>query len=295
MVCSSAEYEYVSGVKQAQRGCYLRGGMETKEYREICWVLSAVLLKKFVTLMSKQSYKKHTVKTNKKAFKSAHWMVEILVAILLLFCCVNTSFGEEGKIDVNALIQETQRTRQTDNEMILVWWIPLDYWRISFEQNPNMTAAQRESFLDVLRPYILVMAVDSKMGMFGGFTFEPEATLLDNIELVDRAGVQYRPLRSDMIDADIKNLLSMMKPVMANMFGPLGQNMHFVLFPAKNKKGQDIALPDREGALTIRIRNNEFKWRLPLGSVVPPKACPADGEKLNGAWKFCPWHGLKLQ
>jgi len=36
------------------------------------------------------------------------------------------------------------------------------------------------------------------------------------------------------------------------------------------------------------------RWRTPLGSLLPLKICPKDGEGMNGAWNFCPWDGEKL-
>ena len=79
------------------------------------------------------------------------------------------------------------------------------------------------------------------------------------------------------------------------MIGPMGQNMHVFLFPAKDKKGQDIAAAKREGFFSVKLDKREFKWRLPLGSLLRQKVCSVDGEKLNGAWKFCPWHGTELK
>ena len=63
----------------------------------------------------------------------------------------------------------------------------------------------------------------------------------------------------DEVDADVKNLLSMIKPVIVNMLGPLGQNMHFLLFPAKNKSGRNIAEAKKEGAFSVKLGEREFR------------------------------------
>jgi len=78
------------------------------------------------------------------------------------------------------------------------------------------------------------------------------------------------------------------------MLGPTGQNTHFFLFPAKNEKGQKIAEAKKEGTFSVELNEREFSWRLPLSSLLPPKICPTCGEKLSGAYKFCPWDGSKL-
>jgi len=87
----------------------------------------------------------------------------------------------------------------------------------------------------------------------------------------------------------------MIKPVIANTLGPLGQNMHFLLFPAKDKNGQNIAEAKKEGAFSVKLGEREFKWRLPLGSLLPPKICPKCGEKLSGAYNYCPYDGTPLK
>ncbi len=86
----------------------------------------------------------------------------------------------------------------------------------------------------------------------------------------------------------------MMSIPLTTILGPLGQNMHFIVFPSKNIKGQYIADVTKEGTFVVQLGETEFTWRLPLSSLVPPKICPVDGEKMSGAWKFCPWHGTKL-
>ena len=61
----------------------------------------------------------------------------------------------------------------------------------------------------------------------------------------------------------------MMKPIFVNMLGPMGQNMHFFLFPAKDKSGNLIADAKNEGSFTVKLADRPFKWRLPLGSILP--------------------------
>ena len=50
----------------------------------------------------------------------------------------------------------------------------------------------------------------------------------------------------------------------------------------------------QEGSFTVKMMDETYNWRLPLGSLLPKKVCRTCGESLNGAWKFCPWDGTKL-
>ena len=201
---------------------------------------------------------------------------------------------EAENVNLKAFFQETQKQSLKTGDAIMVWWLPEEHWKMTFGQQPNMTSAQVDQLLELLRPYTLIVAVCGKVGIFGGITYESETTIRNDIHLVDNQGVNYRPLSEEEIDADTKNFLSMIKPTLANMLGPLGQNMHFVAFSAKGKMGQNIAEAKKKGFFSIKLGKNSFKWRLPLASLLAPKTCPVCEEKMSGAWQYCPWDGAKL-
>ena len=230
--------------------------------------------------------------------RSIDWrgLAQVSLCMALLLVSGSTAIGQvqESKQDINAVIKETQRIYQKADELTLVWWIPEEYWQVSFESNPKITKSQTEEFLKVLRPYIMVVVVDWKIGPFGGVTYKSEAEIRANIQVVDNKGIEYLPLSEDKIDADAKNFLSMMKPTLANMLGPMGKNMHFFVFAARNKKGQRIADAKKEGAFSIKVGEKKFRWRLPLGSVLPSKICTKCNEQCSGAWNYCPWCGTEL-
>lgn len=174
------------------------------------------------------------------------WVI-VFVAVCLLCGGMKIGLAQEvGKVDLNALTQETQKISQKADEMTLIWWIPEEFWQISFAQDPTATEAQSEEFIKILHPYTLIAVVDGKVGSFGGVTYRSEADIRANINIRDSQGAYYMPFNEDEVDADVKNLLSMIKPVIVNMLGPLGQNMHFLLFPAKNKNDQNIVKPRKK-------------------------------------------------
>lgn len=235
--------------------------------------------------------KKGAKMNNSLSFRTA--LTVILLAVFLMFGFIPEGLAKE-EIDVNALIAETQKVTREADDLNMVWWIPEEFWRASFSEDPSTTEAQIEEFIDVIRPYTIIVVVDGTIGSLGGITYTSEADIRATVKLRDSAGTVYKPLGEDSIDADIKNFLSMMKPVFINMLGPMGENMHFLLFPAKNKAGKQIADASKEGAFRIELGKREFKWRLPLSSLLPPKICPKCGEKLSGGYKFCPYDGTRL-
>ena len=221
------------------------------------------------------------------------WVI-ILVVLSLLCAEMKTASAQEDKVDLNALTRETQKTIQKAGRMTIVWWIPEEFWQASFTQNPAITSAQVESFLQVLRPYMLIAVVDGTIGPFGGMQYRPKADIQASIQIRDGQGIRYPPLGEDKVDINTQSFLSMMKPALTNTLGPMGENMHFFLFPAKNKDGQSIAETKREGVFGVELGQREFMWSLPLSSLLPSKICPQCGKKASGTWNFCPWCGVEL-
>ena len=215
----------------------------------------------------------------------------------------STELGRMSKVNALALFQDTQKILQTSassaepktEQMTLVWWIPEEFWRVSSAYDTTITEDQIEELIKVLRPYTLIIVVDATMSSFGAVTYRPEADIRAGIQIKDARGTIYRPLSENKIDADSKNFLSIiMRPIFANTLGPMGQNMHFFLFPAKTKNGRNIADAKREGAFSVKLGEREFRWRLPLGSLLRPKICSKCKENCSGAWNFCPWCGTRL-
>ena len=95
--------------------------------------------------------------------------------------------------------------------------------------------------------------------------------------------------------ANMKKEEALLKPMLSNMLGPMGKNFNFYVFPGMTKDKKLIANAKAESNFTVQNGEEAFKWRLPLGSLLPPKTCAKCGEKLNGAFKFCPYDGTPLK
>lgn len=223
-------------------------------------------------------------------------LTHLLPALLLACLCAGTAAAQAQahQVDLSALIDETQKSLPDADRMSIVWWIPEEFWQVNFAQDASIPKAQAEEFLRTVRPYVIIAVVDGKIGTFGGVTYKSEEAIRGMVQLVDTHGGIHRPLPGEKVDPDTKNLLAMMKPVFSNMIGKMGENVQFLVFPSKDSRGRKLADAVQEGSLTVKLGADVLKWRLPLGALLPAKSCPVDGERLNGAWKFCPWHGDKL-
>jgi hypothetical protein len=198
----------------------------------------------------------------------------------------------QERIDQRALVRDTQITSENPNELTMVWWLPEQFWQATLRD--RLPANHVEEVLKVVRRYTMIAVVDGRIGPLGGMSFIPEEAVRTNVTLKDAAGVNYAPLGESSIDPDMKNLVQAMKPVVANMLGPIGQNTHFVLFPSKSADGRLVADPTSKGTLWVIVGGKEFRYRLPLGSLLSPKYDPGTGETFPGNYNFNPFTGTKL-
>jgi len=200
----------------------------------------------------------------------------------------------QSNIDAQAMLQEMMKVSRGPDEVTMIWWVPEQFWRANLAQSAKLTQSQIEDFLKVLHPYTMVMVVSGTIGPFGGMTYKSASEIRSSIKLRDGGGNTYSPLGNDVLDQDTRNFLEMMRPMLKGMLGPMGENMQLIPFQSKSADGTSIADPTKKGSFSVQLADEEFRWRLPLDSILPVKQCPACKEECRGSWSFCPWCGTKL-
>jgi hypothetical protein len=228
--------------------------------------------------------------------------IATLASVCLVFTMafgVLVSAGQDpdpAKLDLQAFVRETQKSSQVPGEVTLVWWLPEQFWRASLQvqQERTLTAQQADEFLKTLRPYLMIAVLDGRMGSFGSATFKTEDEIRAGVTVKDAKGGVYMPLKDAQITPEVKILVGVMKPLVANLIGAMGQNMHFLLFPAESSDGQPIADAKSDRAFSVLIGQKEFAYRLPLASVLPPRYDSATGERFPGNYVYNPFTGAKL-
>jgi len=136
--------------------------------------------------------------------------------------------------------------------------------------------------------------IDGAIGMFGNITYSTRDEIEKKLKLIDAADKKYKPLIDTEINGEALGLIAILRPLLSNMLKDLGDNLHFFLFPAEEKKGKLIIDTEKEGKFTIQLDKTDYLWKLPINCLLPPKYDPDTGEELNGAWKFSPFTGKKL-
>lgn len=222
-------------------------------------------------------------------------MIKSLLLSTLFACLLFSSHAQELQIDINQLINETQISQGTSGEIKMNWWIPSEFWIGTFQNEPSLAQSEVDDFMKLLSPYSIFAVIDGEIGQFGGVTYASESDIANSIVMTDSKGKKHKPLNVEDLSADLQNLLAMFKPILINMIGEMGENMHFFVFSDQDVNGNRIADPTKEGSLMVKVMDLDYTWVTPLSSVLPNKFCPRDGESMSGTWNYCPIHGDALK
>jgi hypothetical protein len=220
-------------------------------------------------------------------------MIKIIL-ISLLLCCV-TAFGQSNQeIDQMELVKELQIWIKKENKMSFSFWIPQSYWRIALKDNSAISNETISLIEETFRDYTMLCVTDMSISAKPTFIFKDEAVLRSEIRLIDFEGHEHLPIPNERLSSDIKAIMASITPVFIQMFGKMGEGMHFYLFKNTDSKNRRLINETEKGGFTVKHSNNEFKWTLPLVSMLPEKYCPIDQGIMKGNWKYCPIHGAEL-
>jgi len=225
-----------------------------------------------------------------------HLFLSIFSALVFISTGLSAAHAQQsGEQDISSIIKETQKLDSANDSINIIWWIPNEYWQRALGNSHRLTATQVTDFTKTLEDYTVVLVIDAKKGAVATLTYTPEDIVRKNTKLILPSGDQLSPLADDDLTPAAKNIFSMMKPILGNMMGQLGQNADFLFFRNKDKDGKLLLNPIGTGKLTVNSNGHSASWRLPLGSLLPPKICPVCGEPLPGNYMFCPFDGTKLK
>ena len=204
--------------------------------------------------------------------------------------------GELGAVDVNVpkLIQETQRLEQGDRFLRLVWWIPTEFWKESYRKNNDLTQEQKENLFNTVDEYIVLCVVDAKLSPFGAILPAAKEDLVSRLSITVGQGLKLTPVPEEDLSRDTRQLFTVMKPVMANTLGQFGQGMEFICFPGVDIQKKKLLNPTEKGKFSVHLGTATYQWKLPLGSLLPPKFDADSGDEFPGNYEFSPFTGNKL-
>ena len=197
------------------------------------------------------------------------------------------------KVSIDAFISETQFGSDSQNDVDLIWWIPTEYWNAIFAQDPSTSQSEKDIIISMLKDLAVVIVIKGKVGVFGGITYDTKENI-KAITSISYKGEKLKMASEDEIDPDVLNFMSIIKPMMKNMLGSMGENMQMFIFENPKDKAVLPIDPYSDNELKFTLGTLERNVSLPLSCLLEEKICTEDNSEWNGKWNFCPIHGTKL-
>lgn len=200
------------------------------------------------------------------------------------------------QVDIGALAKETEQIDQRMGKMGMFWWTPIEFWEQSAIKQGISPGQARRQFQPLREYNVFIIGIGDLGGM--GIDWQPLDVIRRNVSLRDQAGNIYHPLEN--VSPQVESFVEILKPVLKSMLGQFGEGVQIVFFPVKDKMGKVLADPFRASEFSLLVaelmgpKTSTYTWRLPISALLPPKYCPVGKERVEANWKYCPWHGNKL-
>jgi hypothetical protein len=203
--------------------------------------------------------------------------------------------AENPQQQLNDIARDTYKQGNRAGRITIVWWLVPEFWRAALAASGTVPADKIHELVSSIRDVNVFVVIDAKVSGFGGADYVPADELQKKLAVWDGQGKPVPMIPSEKQSSATKNLLAMMKPVMANMLGEFGKNTAFFVFEGKGQHGSRRIDPSMPGSLVVKLNAEEFRWRLPLGSLLPQKICPKCNETFPGNYAFCPFDATPLK
>jgi len=217
------------------------------------------------------------------------------IAYLALVLCVQAPAS-----DSSAITLELTQIVSAEGVTGTALWCPAEFFRDALQSKEKYSPEEVEKILDAFRDVNLFAVICGEIAQ-GKPSYAAPASIAQRLTLRVASGNEISPLSDDAISPELRSFAAAMRPVLAGSLGPTGKNMALVFFPGRDKEGKRGLDPFSPGSFRLKVRDFpaagrhlEFRWRLPLDSLLPPKECPKCHERCKGSWSFCPWDGSKL-
>lgn len=138
--------------------------------------------------------------------------------------------SQNVQVNINELTEETQKTNNDNDEIIIVWWIPATFWHASLN-DPNVTEDAKMQIVEAFDEYTVMVITKGNTSVAGNVDYKSKSEIVENISITDYEGNTFKPISPDDISLTVTYFVAIMKPVFTNMLGPMGENLHFIFFP----------------------------------------------------------------
>lgn len=223
----------------------------------------------------------------------------VAVAAVLGLAVAWPGFSVERKtiaqVSIDALIKETQSPISTSDHLDLVWFVPIEFWQVA-TYDPTANADKRDSLMSSMEPYFMIITIQadiSPVGVFNFFDSKPQAVYRSAAGTAD----PLEPITD--LPKDIQMVILLMKPILAQALGSLGQSINYYVYTDRKPDGSRRVSPYDAGVIEVAMQGRDQQVRsqhrieMPLDTLHVPRTC-ANGRPAHVSWTHCPWDGTRL-
>lgn len=221
--------------------------------------------------------------------------MKVFIACLLsLSLTADTVAQDYSKIDVTEFYKDIQVWKKQDNNMLLAWWLPSEYWGIAFEGNATVSQEIKNKIKSAFSDYSLFCMADITYIDYNTTAYRSYTELIKTFSVIDSSGNILLAEDESMLPGETIQLGALLKPFLSKLIGKVGEGISVFYIKNKNANSINIFDPFKASSFKVTLSDQIFQWQLPLPSLLPKKLCPVDGREMNGGWNYCPVHGVKL-
>ena len=211
--------------------------------------------------------------------------------MLQMLLLTGVTQAQTPAVDLQALTNELQIMRQDDG-MRMVFWMPREYWDVSMAGSIP-SAENRAKALSIMDDYEIIAVISGKVGLGGVLLGASREDLMKSVT-VKMADTTLQPLTQGELSNEMNSFLKTMQPVLAGLLGQFGQSMQLLVFKGADSAGKRLLDPQQAGSFAVMLGDEAFQFRLPLGSLLPPKFDASSSEQFPGNYNFNPYTGKQL-
>lgn len=232
-------------------------------------------------------------------------MKELLVTSLLALL-VTTAPDVERKapedVDIDALVTETQKSAEPTPGLNIVWFIPVEFWEVTFAQDPEIDKEGVAELLEALRDNNVIAVLRADISELGAFSFHSKQAVSDSMTVMwtPEGGEPMQIAIQEKVSSYTTLVLDMFQPLLQQGLGDMGESFHFLVYDAHDAQGKRIASPYDQGTLSVNLAKlgqetgGTINIRMPLDSVHVPRQCSKCDLEAHISWNWCPWCGTSL-
>ncbi|HEX3586776.1 MAG TPA: hypothetical protein VH024_12315 [Candidatus Angelobacter sp.] len=104
--------------------------------------------------------------------------------------------NSEPAVDLPSLVRETQKIETRNNKIGMFWWIPTDFWEISWKKQGHSSEEAREKFLPLRKYNLFLIAAGTTET--GNIKWRTEEEIRKGIVLFEPDGTFHGHLRVEI-------------------------------------------------------------------------------------------------